>query len=184
MKQEYQQLYKEMLTEIERCMQTDLSEMERVENCYWTADDYWEKLKELIKQSGFKSKEDEINFFKNIKPQFTSYIEYFLVLSEALLFALEEEKEAIDFWKKQGERFRRFCEKNEDFVSYYKKGLKMHDEIFFLRRNSDREYRWFTAHVYDMDPGYFTSKDHLARSYLAFKMFNKYVKEKLKSISC
>ena len=73
-----------MIADIEKCMQVELAETAKVENCFWIANNYWEKLKALIDCKGFKNENEEIDFFRNVKPQFTCYKEYFTILSEAI----------------------------------------------------------------------------------------------------
>src|SRR5258706_10983810 len=118
MKQEYQLLHQEMLKDIQRCLQLDLPESENVEACFWIASDYWDKLKERIKNGIFNDEGDEIDFFRNVKPQFTSWMEYFMILSEGLLFVPEERLCAITYWEEEMKRFKRYCDKNHEFVSY------------------------------------------------------------------
>ena len=74
MRQDYQLLHSQMLRDIERCMQLELPEKERAESCFWIANNHWDKLKELIKGKAFKDESEEIEFFRNVKPQFTFYI--------------------------------------------------------------------------------------------------------------
>jgi hypothetical protein len=179
MKQEYQLLYHDMLADIERCMQLELPNEERIEACFWVASNYWEKLKELLEGREFKDDSDEIEFFRNVKPRFTCYIEYFILLSEALVFVPEDKKCAIAFWEEESRRFNRFCTRNQIFVSYYESGKRSKDNIYFLRKNADDLSFVLSAPVYDVDVAFCSSRDQIVRRYLAYKMFNEYAKKRL-----
>jgi hypothetical protein len=119
MKPEYEPLYQDMLQDIERCLQLELPEKERIENCFWIAINYWEKLKDAVKCKGFKGEKDEIDFFRNVKPHFTSEIDYYVLLSEGLLFVPKLRESAIEYWADESRRFKRICDNNNEIVSYY-----------------------------------------------------------------
>lgn len=77
---------------------------------FWKARDYGTQLKELLKSLDFEDENEEADFFRNVKPKFACYIEYFLRISEALLFAPIDLDDAVVFWKKGKNRFQKFCE--------------------------------------------------------------------------
>lgn len=182
MKQEYQLLHRHMIHDIVRCMQLELSEEERVESCFWIANNYWEKLKEMVKSKKFNNDTDEVDFFRNVKPQFTCHIEYYSILYEALQFAPGDEKAALCFWEEEYKRFSRFCSRNETFVSYYENGDKYGDSIYFLRENK-QPGSVVTTIPYDADAELCASHDRVLRSYLAHKKYNEYVKMRLEQTS-
>jgi hypothetical protein len=167
-----------MLQDIQKTMQSESGEWDKAESCYWIANNYWEKLKVMIKEQGFKDDNDEINFFRNVKPRFTSHIEYMMMIAEALLFAPAERKDAIDFWRGQASRVKKFYLKNVSFLIYYHRKDHDHDAEYFLRRNNKTPYTGL-AHVYDRDADYSASHDHLIRTYLAYRMFAKFARRKL-----
>jgi hypothetical protein len=181
MNEKYQLLYSEMLKDIARCEQLELPDAEWVTACFWIAHNYWERLKKLTNPNGFKNESEEIEFFRNVKPQFTSYIEYFTILSEALVCVPSHSMEAICYWEEEAKRFKRFCERNEEFITYYESGERYKDSLYFLKRNVNTGYVP-KAPVYDVEPEYCTSQDHLVRSYLANKKYNEYVQKRLESL--
>lgn len=182
MKKEYEPLYRDLLQDIERSMNLELPEKERAENCFWIANNYWGKLKELLRDRSFKDESDEIDFFRNVKPQFIHYIEYFVILTEALMFAPEESHSGIIYWDGEMKRFKRFCEKNNEFVTYYESGQRYKDSLFFLRKSSGDVKHVPSAPSYDVDADYCTSHDGFVRSYLAQKKYYDYVKKKLEEV--
>ncbi len=182
MKQEYELLHKELLQDIERCMSLELPEKERAESCFWIANNYWDKLKGLLKAKVFEDEYDEIDFFRNVKPQFTHYIEYFVILTEALMFVPRENLSALIFWDGEMKRFKRFCDKHNEFVSYYESGQQYNDSMFYLRKNSGDLKFVISAPVYDVDADYCTSHDSFVRSYLAQKKYYDFAKKKLEEV--
>jgi len=182
MKTEYKLLHLEMLQDMDRCLQLELPERERAESCFWIASNYWEKLKELMQGRTFKDDNEEIDFFRNVKPEFTSWMEYFVILSEALLFVPVEKLTAIAYWEEESVRFKRFCNKNNQFISYYESNDRHMDSNYFLRKGAEDLKYVVNSPVYDVDTTFCTSHDPLVRAYLAQKKFHDYVLKKIAAL--
>ncbi len=198
MEQEYQLLQQDMLHDIERCLKLPHPEKQNVESCFWIAKNYCEKLKELVKQKGFNDVSREIEFFREVKPQFTFYIQYYVLLSEALQFVpmlspvpdeikdcittevwqADVEVSIIDFWENEGKRFKRFCDKHREFIEYFESDNRRNDCLYFLRESDVTKDYEFTS-LYDMDKSLTTSYERLLGSYLANKKYWEYCKERL-----
>jgi hypothetical protein len=173
--QKYELLHQDMLRDMNFQMQQGLPEAKMVESCFWIGIDYWERLKKMT--AGFRNEIAEINFFRNIKPQFTSHIEYFAILCEALLFIPPEQSEFISYWEEEAKRCYRFYNRHNNFILYYESGNHSMDNIYFLRSTGPGYSP--KAAIYDQDSRFRTSYDPLLRSYLAHKKFEEYVIKKL-----
>lgn len=178
MKESYTQLYSGMQSEIGQCMQLPLPEKERAEKCFWITRDYGRKLKVLIMGSGFDDEKEEISFFRNVKPQFVCYIEYFLMISEAFSIVPGKRDAAIAFWEEERGRFQAFRQSYESFVSYYESGQHDSDRTYFLRENNELK-SMPNLHIFDTDIDWCTSHDRLVRNYLAYKEYEEYCNKKL-----
>jgi RteC protein len=179
MKTTYNQLYNEMQADISR---VELPELKRVECCFRIATDYWCRLKELIRDQDFAGYDKEIDFFKNVKPLFTSEIEFYTLVYQAMLFQPENDPcELTIFWKNELRRLQKFKESKEEFVRYFKSGSVCMDQQYFLRENNDLSNAVFCK-IYGQDRKYTTSHDCLVAALLAQEMYHEYVKEKLKRL--
>ena len=178
MKQEFRNLHNDMLKDLEKAMKLELPERGKVESCFWIAHNYWNKLKEFLNRRSFKDDHDEIEFFRNVKPRFTSYIEYMVLLSQALTCIPTEKDAEISYWKEEVERFKRFQQRNLEFVIYYECKRRHYDSIYFLRKNN-KATAIIPAPVYDADPEFCTSHDCMIRAFLAYRMYSKYARKKL-----
>lgn len=185
MRKEFEHLYSEFLEDI-HVIQTGVTEKESVEENYWKAKKYWEKLKDLIRGTAFENDEEEIEFFKTIKPSITSSIEYYVLLSEALLFVpgnrpTDSKEHVISFWHEQHKRCQRFFKKNQLMLQYYENGDTSLDDTYFLRRNNSIDARTFSpAPVFEESNEYCTYADPVLRGVLAYKKYNAYVINQLK----
>lgn len=174
---QHEQLYQEMMATITaKSQQTNKTDM--VESCFWIASKYWDLLKKNIDITFFENKGKEIDFFRNIKPKFTSQVQYYTILAEVLLFVPEDSEEQIIYWKDELKRYQRFCERNEEFVAYYETKCVHMDNVYFVRVALDWVPLQHPA-SYDADKNFCSSHDHLVRGLLANKMYYDFVKDKL-----
>lgn len=182
MKQSWDYTYSLLLTDINRCKAMFLSEAATTESCFQIACKYWEKIKgQWLKNSTHTDKE-EIIFFREIKPRFTSHIEYFMLLNLGLLLVPEKPVDRISYWREEARRYKLFYDRNEQFIKYYNSKYKYQDRKYFLQRNSQAE--WLPQEGIYKDYNCRTTHDYLVRSYLANRMYNDYVNEMLTVLEC
>jgi len=168
MPEEYQLLYSNLLSELIIHQQLPV-EIDRVTACFWTSRQHWKKLMRQIGEPVFDNTEKEIIFFKYVKPRFTSHIEYYTLLSDALMAAVDARKEPVTFWEGEARRFNLFCEKYAEFIAYYNSQSQHLDHLYFQRRKETNCQEQLL--LYDTEPGWSASHDNLARRYLARKMY-------------
>jgi hypothetical protein len=124
---------------------------------------------------GFASTEEEIQFFKWVKPKFTCEIEYFRLLYHAELFLPEDEKDWTGFWKREAERLSRFITENREFWEYIKRDFVDNDAQYFTWAKTDRQ----DSEVIVQRGEVVSTHDHLVASLLALEKYNEYVRRKL-----
>ena len=169
----YQEIYLNMLTEIDKCWQTCKADKEKAENCFWMAHHYCNRIKELASTNGFSSDQEEIDFFRDVKPRFTCFLDFYVILSESLMFVPKEPQPALDFWNEESKRFERFCHKNHLFISYFESGCTHLDDEYFLRRNIRPEL--LSVSQSDGNKDYCTNYDMILGNYLAQKKYLEYI---------
>lgn len=180
MKSLFEHLYHELLASLERSWQLELREEKRVECCYRIAMDYWYKVREVFLDRDSYDEDAEIEFFREIKPLFTSHVEYYLILNQCLLFIPGELEGVVGYWEAESKRYKRFCDKHTDFIRYYEGYSSVDDKTFFLRRNSLQETPPQERLYEDEDCR--SSHDHLVRGLLANSMYHEYVNKKLAAL--
>lgn len=194
----YQPLYEDMLQDIHRCLALPHAEKDNVENCYWIARNYWDKLQELVKGKGFGSESMELCFFKEAKPAFTSYIEYFSLLAEGLQFEpkliglpaemkgrMREEEwvKALksnqgQYWKEETGRMDRFYKKHQSFLDYCESSCTQRDEQFFLQRTCCRG-DLTQRRPHNRDTELYTVHEEILTTWTAFKKYQEFINQKI-----
>ena len=181
MEQIYSNLLKELSKELDDCWRNDLPEVKRFENCFWIADKFCKNIERQVLQKGFANEDEEIRFFKEIKPQFAALVEFFVIATEALWFVGSEVVCSKAFWKEETDKYKRFRERQHPFVSYYEAGETHLDAEFFLKASED-SISEVQSILFDESHHMHSRKDWLVRSYLANKMYHGFAQEKLKTI--
>lgn len=137
-----------------------------------------------IREQGFRSDDDEIYFFKNIKPKIHAYLIFYSILSEIETNKYHmTEDELKNFIDKKIRMFRHIKRENLDFVSYYLERLTHLDRVFFLRHNDIPKITRHSANML-LDPELSTTYDVVAANIIAHQMLLNYLcpdKDNLKS---
>jgi hypothetical protein len=178
MKEQYSLLYEQMRQEINNCRQNDRWSESTIDCCFHTAAIYWIKLKNLIAGVQFPGIAEEIDFFKNIKPLFTSEIEYYSLVYMAKLFRPETPHAQEVFWMREFLRLEKFTNENAEFYLYYKNGETFMDEEYFVRENSDLS-NFQHAPPYDLDEKVATSHDYLIAKLKALEQYSEFVDQEM-----
>jgi hypothetical protein len=181
LKSPYSELFHKLLKEMDECMEVDLPETDRFQNCFWICVKWNKNLKELALMNGFKSESEEIEFFRYIKPRFTCFTEFFVIASEALWFVNNKAECPSIFWKEEIEKYSRFCNRYSFFLDYYQSGKHNYDREYFLRATAEK-FGDIHSKMLEDTPALRSSKDWLVRSCLAHKMYFRFAQDKLATI--
>lgn len=165
-------LYQRMQAELRQSEQNQICRYTRVQDAFRICNTYWNEIKSKLKGYEFKNDEEEIDFFKVRKPQFTSQIEYHCFLYHSMLFEPEDNVHAADFWKKELGRLQKFEEDNKDFISCYENSICERQPYYFLRRYLEKQL--MQAKIYD-DPFSITNGDALLAVLFALRSYTAYV---------
>ena len=97
----------------------------------------YDRLKNHVRNSDFKSDQDEINYFKHIKPKFQCDVIFFnkmvQITSKVPIGSIDKKK---DYFVKQLDKMSTYFEENVDFVNYFRSNQTEMDHIYFLRKNA------------------------------------------------
>ena len=181
MSPEYQEYYQQLLAAFRSHEDADITEMEVIEACFKSSLDYWGRICKLVKATGFAGEKDEIHFFKEVKPTFAAFIEYYTYRYHALLFApVNNVTELGRFWRWEERKMQRFYETNHEFCSYMREGATCRDAEYFLRSSlpPDKE-RISSDLIHDADSGLCSPKDPLVTIIKAYELYGRHIETTL-----
>ena len=132
-------------------------------------------LRKAMVKKTFKSKKDEIIFFKEIKAPIIAKFIYFKQLQEIethRLIAIDED--ITGFIKEKLSFFKHVFQDNLEFITYIENDSTDLDLVYFIRRQKITPI--FISNSSDLfDPEFETSHDKLLSNYLAFKMLKEFL---------
>lgn len=177
MKTQWEELYSRLLIEINQCKSIRMPEMEMAETCFRIATNYWIEAKLRFMKRIMQIDDEEMEFFKEVKPLFACHMEFYFLVSQGLLFIPEQPAERKKYWEEESRKQERFAKRHPEFIKYYESKQRHLDFKYFLQRNNGLRYM-VQEKVYN-DQDCRTSHDHLVRSCLANRMYNEFVKKRL-----
>lgn len=138
-----------------------------------------EKLKIIFEKEKNKSQEIEIDFFKNIKPKFTSKLIYYNAI-----FKIETKKphggERIlkKYLNNELDKLKRYFDSNLDFYRYYRTGSNYLDIKYFTRGKVDIKMA-LDSFYFEADHSFSISHDFKVAKIMAHDLIQVYLEDKL-----
>ena len=134
-----------------------------------------EELKLHTLEYHFQSKSEEINFFKNIKPQFVcKLIYYHEIYTIEIHKPYGSRKSYRKFYNMQLSKLQEHFDNHMEFYRYYRTGNISLDKKYFLRRKHDLKLG-LECFYFQTDDRFSTSHDFLVARILANEMLYKYI---------
>lgn len=172
-------LYKHLSENITKISLESENVIEISEASLMELDEVIRKLKSLVSPFQFECLADEVYFFKEIKPLFTSKFIYY-----AKILEIESSKPVAGgkFLKKHYRSFllglKRFYKENIDFYHYYNKKATYLDYKYFVRNKHDIK-AGLNLRLYDYDENFTTSHDGILAKIIAYKELEKFLSHRM-----
>jgi hypothetical protein len=130
----------------------------------------------------FPTKEEEIFFFKNQKPELLSRLLFFHKIYRIETQCPTGSNEVIKLYiNKELDNLTYFFNRNLDFYQYYRSHSTTYDEHYFLRGKTD--IRLCTdSTLFDKDPNFSTGYDYKVAKILSNEMLRIYLNKKLQKL--
>lgn len=142
----------------------------------------FEELREFIHQYTFQDANEEILFFKDIKPFILSKLIYFNDIYLLELRKPNGSKEVLkEYYKKKQTAITEFCNANLDFYQYYRSKATHLDRYYFLREHENYKL-CHNCGMFDKDPLFSTCYDHKVAKMLAYDMLEIYLQQRLQDV--
>ena len=134
--------------------------------------------KQFLKEKTISS-EKEIDFFKNIKPKFTSlYIYHNAVYKIETKMPHIGDRIAKKYLYKELKKLKRYFDNNLDFYNYHRTGSSFLDFKYFVRGNLDVKLR-LDSFYFEADHNFSTSHDFKIAKILAYDLVQVYIETKI-----
>ena len=140
------------------------------------------RLRNRVLESGFLTREEEISFFKHIKPQMFSKLIYYVKL-----YNIESKrprsgtKFQIKYLNNQINKLQVYFNDNLEFYHYYRRGATTLDEQYFVRGQSDLRSPTESFHFF-IDEEFSTCQDATVATIMAFDMLIVYLQQEIEKL--
>jgi ribosome-associated translation inhibitor RaiA len=139
------------------------------------------KLKSYISSYSFESVDDEIHFFKEVKPMFYSKYIYFISVYNFLMKRPTGAEDHLkEYINSELADLKRYFDHNAAFYQYYRSGSTQMDQVYFTRGG-------FDVHVelekFEEDEVYSTSHDYKLANIIANEKYQDFLNIELQKIN-
>jgi hypothetical protein len=153
--------------------------LKKAERSIYCISNCLKKLKEHIQERKFPNQDDEILFFKEIKPSIYSKLIYFVKV-----FNIESkkpngsDKSQKKYLLNELDKLENFFSENLEFYQYIRNNMTYLDDKYFVRGKLDIRL-YMDTFIYDADPEFSTSHDYKAAKIIANDLLSIYLKTEL-----
>lgn len=179
----YQKLLSEFKTQLDELEHGGGDILYNAESGIALVEKYLKKIQVRIDEKAFASQEEEIYFFKHVKPQFFSKLIYY-----GRLFNIESKRPRgsntaqTKYLKNQIEKLQLFFNDNLEFYNYYRRGAISLDEHYFVRGNRDLRLPLESFHFL-IDNRFSTCQDGTVATIMAFDMLIVYLQGEIDTLT-
>ena len=136
------------------------------------------ELKKYILKKEFKNQQEEIHFFKHIKPQFIAKLIYYNAVYKIESKKPNETKSAKKYINAELKKLKKFFDDNLEFYKYYRTNNTFIDDQLFVREKYDIKLNLDTIY-FETDHSFSTIADYKAAKILANDLIQVYLEDQL-----
>lgn len=175
-------LQKEIRRKIEQIEAEDKNVLKKSLDASHVLGDAFDRLKEFIIAYNFREEDEEILFFKEVKPKIFCHLIYYRKVYNIEMHrpvaSVEAQKEYL---KKKLDVIQDFNDKILDFYRYYRSGATHLDAAYFVRGKPDTE-QYLETFYYERDPQFSTNADFKVAKIMANDMLQAYLLSELEQL--
>jgi hypothetical protein len=175
-------LKKEVDTEIEKIEHLEISSMTKSLEASRVLMKAYGQLKAFVLSYTFPNEEEEILFFKEIKPRLCFRIIYYRKLYNIEMDRPAGTEKQREYLNDLLNGINKYNSKRLDFIRYYRSGSSHFDSLYFLRRQSDTE-QYMETFSYEFDPDFSTNCDFKVAKILSNDMLSDYLMREIEALS-
>ncbi|NDV97460.1 RteC protein [Dysgonomonas sp. 521] len=177
-----EKLQKEIRQEIQQIEAEDKNILKKSLDASHVLGNAFDRLKEFIITYRFQDEDEEILFFKEVKPRIFCHLIYYRKVYNIEMHrpvaSMEAQKEYL---KKKLDVIQSFNDKILDFYRYYRSGATFLDAAYFVRGQPDIE-QYLETFYYERDPQFSTNADFKVAKIMANDMLQAYLLSELDAL--
>ncbi len=178
------ELYRKMKETLEQISSSSGNTLQRAEQSFRVVQDALSQLKEYIVSYTFKDDDEEIQFFKEIKPMFLRELIFFEELYHIELNQpISSAEELKGYFSKVLAGLATFFERNKTLYAYYRTGKTIYDDVFFRRDTDNDNLSVLPEYSLDADPRFSTPGSSCLAKLQAYEQLREHIQLSLNRLS-
>ncbi|OQP64059.1 hypothetical protein A3860_21860 [Niastella vici] len=169
-------LYKKIVRQIACYETTTTDEKKWIEWGFSITTKAWLYIQETVQGYQFTDQEEEIGFYKTLKPKFIALMDFFTLLYRSVLFQPEDTTGKKEYWKSELTTCKNFLLKHKTFCRYYEQGNCSMDPVYFVQENNQHP---LIFGINENKRAENTSYSYLLARVLSIRKYQRYVSKKL-----
>lgn len=175
-------LKNEVDTKIEQIECAEVSSMTKSLEAVRVLMKAYNQLKKFTLSYDFLGEEEEILFFKEIKPRLCFRIIYYRKLYNIEMDRPTGTDKQREYLSEILNDINRYNNKRLDFIRYYRSGSSSLDSLYFLRRQADTE-QYMETFSHEFDPNFSTNCDFKVAKVLSNDMLSDYLEREIEALN-
>lgn len=152
--------------------------LERAELSYKIVRESVTRLNEYMEQYSFKNHEEEINYFKNIRPKFLREQIYYAELYYLESLKPSKDNQSIEQYLNDHLKYNnQYFERNRPFYNYYRTGRTYHDQLLFVSKTEPSHFP--TGGVIEKDSFHLQGHSYILARLQALEILNDYIQNEI-----
>ncbi len=155
-----------------------IPEKRGISHCLQICERYWSVFRKSMIDYPFQDTDEEILFFKKLKPLFTNEIIYFKWTHKAIVRCPKERNRTIAFYEDELSSLKKIFVQHKDFYTYYVSGDSNKDLQYFTKGISPI-FCDFDCLPIETELSISSEYDMVVAYILAYKKFKEFIRQKL-----
>lgn len=181
MKRFTESMKQELLCRLDRIGEMNTPRIEKAREAITLLENAFDELRAFICTKEFKDQQEEIDFFREIKPSLFCHLIYYRKMYNIEINIPHGGRAAHrEYLEDELEGIRMFFSQNREFYRYYRSRERQFDHYYFLRGTSGIQSS--PGFCFDRDTEFSSGGDRLVTRILAYDMLEKWLLEEIDRI--
>lgn len=183
MKTFVKKLSEEMLRDIQEVCMDNTDLLDRARRCFSVSKDYLQRLKDHVLERGFKDEEEEIEFFKHLKPSLQKEIIYWSEIFYIVTQRPNGNKKLMkEYYVNLIKQINDYFHRNYFLYTYYKTGHTDLDAQIFLRETHSGPI-FPESEIVDLDPNFSTVNSSKIAKFIAMEEVTSFIVQNMELLN-
>lgn len=169
-------IYKTMQQEMQGYESQLYDEVKWIERGFGVTMQAWLNIEKITDSYQFMNQEEEVCFYKTLKPRFTGLIDYFILTYKSVLFQPDDYTKREAYWKSELKNCNKLISRLKTACLHYEQ-QQPDTDIYFLQQNNQQPL------ILSINVSHFTSTStsysYLLGRLIAMKKYKKFMQEKI-----